>query len=89
MMEWMFCELEIYSSPLNSSLQQTCINDLVLLSLMDKKAGESLLHPSASLFMDSQRGSQSWPNCTLIKNNVREGVNEHSLAPKLCSKEIN
>lgn len=82
MMEWMFCELEIYSSPLNSSLQQTCINDLVLLSLMDKNAGDSLRHPSVSQFMDSQRQSQSQLNSTLIKKNGRERVDEFTLAPK-------
>lgn len=82
MMEWMFCELEIYSSPLNSSLQQTFINDLVLLSLMDKNAGDSLLHPSVSQFMDSQRGSQSQLKSTLIKKNMGERVNEHTLTPK-------
>lgn len=86
-MEWMFCELEIYSSPLNSSLQQTCSNDLVLLSLMYKKPRDSLLHPSVSQFTDSQRGIQSQLNCTLIKKNVR--LNEYTLAPKqLCSKQI-
>lgn len=76
-MEWMFCELEICSSPLNSSLQQTCSNYLVLLSLMYKKARDSLLHPSVSQFMDSQGGIQSQLNCTLIKKNVRERVNKH------------
>lgn len=86
-MEWMFCELEIYSSPLNSSLQQTCSNDLVLLSLMYKKPRDSLLHSSVSQFMDSQRGIQSQLNCTLIKKNVT--LNEYTLTPKqLCSKEI-
>ena len=71
MMEWMFCELEIYSSPLNSSLQQSCSNDLVLLPLMYKKARISLLYPSVSQFMDSQRAIQSQLNCTLIKKNTR------------------
>lgn len=88
-MEWMFCELEIYSSPLNSSLQQTCINDLVLLSLMDKKARDSLLHPSVSQFMDSQRGSQSQLNCTLIEKNVTERVNEHTLGSKVALQQRN
>lgn len=41
MMESTFCELEIESSPPNSSLQQTCSKDLVLLSLMYKWARES------------------------------------------------
>lgn len=81
-MESMFCELEIYSSPLNSSLQQTYINDLVLLSLMYKKVRDSLLHASVSQFMDRRRGSQSQLNRTLIKKNVRERVNECTLAPK-------
>lgn len=81
-MEWMFCELEINSSPLNSSLQQTCTNDLVLLSVMYKKTRDSLLHPSFSQFMDSQKGIKSQLNCTLIKKNVRERVNEYTIAPK-------
>lgn len=85
-MEWMFCELEINSSPLNSSLQQICTSDLVLISLIYKKARDSLLHPSVSQFMDSQKGIQSQLNCTLVKKNMRERVNEYTFAPKqLCS----
>lgn len=59
MMEWKFCEQEIYSSPPNSSLQHTSSNDFVLLSLMYKNARDTLLHSSVSQFTDLQKTSNS------------------------------
>lgn len=86
MMEWMFCEQEIYSSPPNSSLQQTCSNGLVLLSFMYKKARDTLLHPSVSQFTEGRKRVQTQLNCTLIiitkKKKRCERVNEDTFAPK-------
>lgn len=59
MMVWKFCEQEIYSSPPNSSSQQTSSNDFVLLSLMYKNARDTLLHSSVSQFTDLQKTSNS------------------------------
>lgn len=58
-MVWKFCEQEIYSSPPNSSSQQTSSNDFVLLSLMYKNARDTLLHSSVSQFTDLQKTSNS------------------------------
>lgn len=83
-MEWMFCEQEIYSSPPNSSLQQTCSNGLVLLSFMYKKARDTLLHPSDSQFTERRKRVQTQLNCTLIiikKKKMWKSERRH-----LCSK---